>query len=420
MPASQPLLSPVEVSSDGLSTRDCNSTQTSVLRTPDPRFLRDIDRKYGSRSRKGVSDNARHEIITTTTPKLGFGDNNISIGVTSESVCGPSIITTPGVERIAPNQNSSASKTCARKTSPVETALRDSLGKLKAVSSTTHSPKSNWASNISNSRDINAVETGHTIRSSAPSFASEYESDKFSDIGSNTSVESPHDIPARVKVREAARTTTGHVDQLADNKEKAKDPAEPDGKSSNALYPRRDTSSVWRRSSVSLLTSAILPPREITSQQASEVAAHTQAAQTLLSLAGGAAESTPSLPVTVTLQSPQNATRTAASTVLTKLPPRPVDARLSVSPITTTISQAPLATSERFGLSFSEANAIIYMCTTLAAMRCALYSLGGDIAAMDLMQDIVSAVLLGVALCTILHWRMQVVYSLRCVLENIL
>lgn len=59
-------------------------------------------------------------------------------------------------------------------------------------------------------------------------------------------------------------------------------------------------------------------------------------------------------------------------------PAAPTDAQLSISPITTVVSQTPFVESPRAGLTPTEANAIVFICGAVGvAIGVALWGLWG-------------------------------------------
>jgi hypothetical protein len=84
------------------------------------------------------------------------------------------------------------------------------------------------------------------------------------------------------------------------------------------------------------------------------------------------------------LQPPRSLASTPATTVMTQALAIHTDPKLSMSPIMTTTSKTPLATSQRYGLTFAEAKTVIYVCMVLAPACLAFFGLGEVIAAIDL------------------------------------
>jgi hypothetical protein len=76
-----------------------------------------------------------------------------------------------------------------------------------------------------------------------------------------------------------------------------------------------------------------------------------------------------------------------------------------------TTSKTPLATSQRYGLTFAEAKTRIYVCMVLAAASHAFFGLGEDIAAIDPVLVLYIAFLFDVAVCMILQWVLSEWYA---------
>ncbi|CAG5139343.1 uncharacterized protein ALTATR162_LOCUS469 [Alternaria atra] len=175
------------------------------------------------------------------------------------------------------------------------------------------------------------------------SAASEAGSTEFKYVEPNTSAESPRDILARVKAREGVSIATQLAEELVD-----------DNRNKNAAVEQDD-------SYVDAIDVAPLQPHR--------------------SLAS-----------------------TPATTVMTQSLAIRTDAKLSINPIMTTTSKRPLATLQRYEVTLAEANAMIYVCMTLAAACLTLFGLGEDMAAIDLVLVLHMAFLFGVAVCTVLQW----------------
>ncbi|KAF1828544.1 hypothetical protein BDW02DRAFT_584410 [Decorospora gaudefroyi] len=84
--------------------------------------------------------------------------------------------------------------------------------------------------------------------------------------------------------------------------------------------------------------------------------------------------------------------------------PKSSKQNLTISEITTTISQSPIAAGPDRGLVFAEVCAVIYGSMTVAAMRLAVLGMGRDIAALDLALDLGAAMTIGVGVCMVFQW----------------
>jgi hypothetical protein len=77
--------------------------------------------------------------------------------------------------------------------------------------------------------------------------------------------------------------------------------------------------------------------------------------------------------------------------------------RLSMAPIKELIALKPIAVQAPHGLVFASANAIVYGCVTMAAMRFAFKNIGGSVRAYDLAAHMTVAGFVGLILCMVLH-----------------
>lgn len=77
---------------------------------------------------------------------------------------------------------------------------------------------------------------------------------------------------------------------------------------------------------------------------------------------------------------------------------------MALAPMTELINQVPVILQSTSGLTFAPANAIVYGCVTMAAMRYALNTIGGSVRAADLALDMVLAAMIGFIICAILHF----------------
>jgi hypothetical protein len=113
-------------------------------------------------------------------------------------------------------------------------------------------------------------------------------------------------------------------------------------------------------------------------------------------------------PITVTIDLPpvvphQQLDLPATETTSPKLPSAS-SYDLSISPISNVVDISPINVAKRSWMTLAAANAIIYCCTTFMTMRFAILSLGGDVSAAELVQDIGAGFIAGAIVCILFHW----------------
>jgi len=120
------------------------------------------------------------------------------------------------------------------------------------------------------------------------------------------------------------------------------------------------------------------------------------------------------------LAPPQKLGMSSIMEVINQEPAPPAPPNINFSPITELINEEPIVLQRANGLTLAAANAIIYGCVTMAAMRYALNGIGGNVRAADLASDMVLAALIGFIVCAVLHFadggqlRRVIAWVLQC------
>ncbi|EAT80128.2 hypothetical protein SNOG_12315 [Parastagonospora nodorum SN15] len=101
---------------------------------------------------------------------------------------------------------------------------------------------------------------------------------------------------------------------------------------------------------------------------------------------------------------PQELRLSSIMEVINQEPYSPAPPSMEFSLITELINQEPVVLHSASGLSFAAVSAITYGCVTIAAMRYALYNIGGSVRAVDLASEMVLAAMIGFIVCAILQF----------------
>jgi hypothetical protein len=323
-------------------------------------------------------------------------DSSVSLDIASGLICSSSTVTTPSIERDIPHRRPFPAKLRARKISPAETALREHFKMSRVTPNNGHGRNTSWAKRIFSNRDLS-----NAISTPTPSVTSEDDESEFGYVDPKTPAESPRDILARVKAREARVIEDECANQLLVQEQHVEHTAKLDDSSTDVQRPSRGASSFSCSSSISHMA----------------LAGNESPLREHRSLVGGGTEIALSSIVVVIDMAPLPS-RQEVTIISTQSSVVPTTTQLSISAVTTTIAQCTFAPSQSSGLTFAEANAIIYACTTFAAMRRALVGIGSDIAALDLVLDLYVGYLVAVVICMFLHWVKG--GGLRCVLGDVL
>ncbi|KAH3945058.1 hypothetical protein HBI56_057400 [Parastagonospora nodorum] len=101
---------------------------------------------------------------------------------------------------------------------------------------------------------------------------------------------------------------------------------------------------------------------------------------------------------------PQELRLSSIMEVINQEPYSPAPPSMEFSLITELINQEPVILHSTSGLFFAAVSAITYGCVTIAAMRYALYNIGGSVRAVDLASEMVLAAMIGFIVCAILQF----------------
>jgi hypothetical protein len=103
------------------------------------------------------------------------------------------------------------------------------------------------------------------------------------------------------------------------------------------------------------------------------------------------------LPVQHNTALPMSASKAGQKTTLA------IRQHLSMAPSKHLIAYKPTTVQSHQGLTFARANAIVYGCVTMAAMRFVLMNIGDSIRAYDVALEMAFALFVGLILCVVLH-----------------
>jgi len=383
------------------NSHQSNSTHSGYLdraqlfgRTPVQRYPQPIRPTSISCLEERPSRTARDEWIAVSFPEPRVGNNNVSLDVASGLICTPSGITTLDVEQNTPDRFSPIARTpTIRKTSPAEVALREQFEKRTADPDTYHawetSPnrKSKWACRTYDTHrsGLTSPKTSSVASGDEPEF--EY-------------VDPPslRDELARVKAHEAISVEAGRAKLLLDVLKSVRDKRDLSRSYFNMDVQRRSRNALFRSSSVAGRTTPTFLDEVFPASQrpvnslSLKTPTHQEFRCSFRDLSELSFSPVVTAVVVAPLLSPQNVAISPVSTTY-----------LSLSSITTTISQRPTTPRNRAGISFAQATAIIYCCMAITASQQLLLSLSGDIAAMNLIIGLYRNFFLGNALCVVLH-----------------
>ncbi|KAI4909656.1 hypothetical protein J4E90_008355 [Alternaria incomplexa] len=356
--------------------------------------------------RKRASRTPTGEWAEAGLPEPPIEENRVSLDNAEGLICTPTGITTLGVGEGTPGRFSPTAR------SPAEDALRVQFegGRVELArdlaSRTGPNGRSKWAGRIED-----RGREGY-VSPKTPSVASD---DKEEEEFGYVDPASVRDVLARVKAREAMGGENGRAKPLFDGGQREKDEGGPSRSYFDVDAPRRSKHALFANSSDPDKPLPKLPDRSVRVfsipwQPVEQPPTKTSTRRNHLSAASDRAKLSFSPIVTAMDVAPEPAGQNLAIT------PAPI--HLSLSPITTTISQQSTRPRNRTGLTFSQATAIIYGCMAITASHQALLGLGGDIAAMDLILGLYGAFLFGVAVCVALQLLLGA--RLRCVPGDVL
>ena len=354
-------------------------------RPPSTSNIRNI-RKRSSRTPTG-------EWAEAGLPEPPIEENRVSLDNAEGLICTPTGITTLGVGEDTPGRFSPTAQTrTGSKMSPAEDALRVQFekGRVELARNlawrTGPNGKSKWEGSIE------CTHREGDVSCKTPTTVSEDEESEFGYVDP-ASVRS---VLERVKAREAA----GRTQSLFNDSQR---PEKEDGQSESYFdvdVSRRSRNALFADSLDPDLALPKLPDRivrvfSISRQPVGPPSIEAPDRAKRPSTATDRTELSFSPIVTAIDVAPQPARPNPTVT--------PVTTHLTLSAITTTMSQPPTLPHNRPGITFSQATAIIYGCMAITASHQALLGLGGDIATLQLIIGLLGAFLLGLAICVALQ-----------------